>query len=255
MSDKKLFGRAVVGGASVPGTIRDGQFHVLDGDFFGSPKATGRVVPLSEIQLEAPVQPGKLLAVFGGFLMGDMTWRDDEPVIVAPKLVPHVSGDGGVIECPPSGRHGIFLEAEIALVVGRTCKNVTEDEAWDHIFGYTVFHDATHEAWEALGPYYSKSVDTFASMGPWIRTDLRDEQIAAGLDIVIRRNGEQVKRGTTKLRRFTPARVLAEASRELTFFPGDVITLGAFPPPPICKPGDKVELEIDEVGVLHNVIA
>jgi 2-keto-4-pentenoate hydratase/2-oxohepta-3-ene-1,7-dioic acid hydratase in catechol pathway len=99
-----------------------------------------------------------------------------------------------------------------------------------------------------------KSIDGFASWGPWIRRDLTEERVMAGLAITATVNGRPVQSGNTKHYRFSPSEVLSHVSHRIALFPGDVVALGTPPPPPEVEVGDRVVCEVEEVGVLHNEV-
>jgi 2-keto-4-pentenoate hydratase/2-oxohepta-3-ene-1,7-dioic acid hydratase in catechol pathway len=254
-----LVARGLIAGEIRQGEVKDGRFHPLRGDLFDDPQRDGAPLALDAVELLAPVAPGKVLVVLGGFLTPERPEVEpEERPRVFPKVVSEVSGDGGVIVEPPFLTGPLRVEGELAVVVGAPLRLATAEEAEAAIFGYTTFNDAT--AWEFVTQqdvFTAKSVETFASMGPWIQTGITAHDIAAGLVISTRINGELSQTGTTKLYRFPVGEVLAHASRTMTLHPGDVIALGTPPPvpPPAVEPGDEVEIEVDRIGVLHNLIA
>ena len=162
---------------------------------------------------------GRTFAVLGGFLEkgGDRPSERGEPLL-CPKVVPTTSGEGGEIACWPS-LSSVSIEAEMALVVGRTVRSARPEEAAAAIWGYTCFNDVT--ATEHFPQFWlAKGFETFASMGPWVCTDLTDEQIRDGLDITARVNGATVQSGTTARYRFWPWEVVAYLSGLFTLDPG-----------------------------------
>ncbi len=124
-------------------------------------------------------------------------------------------------------------------------------QAAEAIWGYTCYNDVT--APQLLPDFpQAKGIDTFASMGPWVVTDLTPDRIRAGLAIEARVNGATVQSGTTASYRFAPWEVLSHLSTSLTLRPGDVVTLGTPPPPAAVRPGDVVEVAVEGIGVLVN---
>jgi 2-keto-4-pentenoate hydratase/2-oxohepta-3-ene-1,7-dioic acid hydratase in catechol pathway len=91
-------------------------------------------------------------------------------------------------------------------------------------------------------------------MGPWVRTDLDDETIRSGLDILCRINGTTVQHGNTKDYVYTPSEVVQHVSRATTLYPGDVIALGTPMPVPTANAGDVVEIEVEGIGILTNYV-
>ena len=200
---------------------------------------------------------GRIWVVLGGFLpSADASLPPGAAPKLVPKLVLGVSGDGGTVVCPPALDGGVAVEGELALIIGRRVHGPTADEAAAAILGFTCFNDAT-----ALGPLadgewsVSKSLDTFASLGPTVRTDLTDEEVMAGLAITTRVNGEERQRGDTRLYKFPPAEVVRHLATHITLLPGDVVSLGTPPPPAPVVPGDEVEIEVEGVGLLRNRVA
>jgi 2-keto-4-pentenoate hydratase/2-oxohepta-3-ene-1,7-dioic acid hydratase in catechol pathway len=204
----------------------------------------------------ADVAPGRIWVVLGGFVL------PDNPVVPAgtlprlvPKVVRAVSGDGGEIACPPATAGAVCVEGELALVIGREVHAASRAEAAAAILGYTCFNDVTAMEQLAQGEWsMSKSWDTFASMGPRVTTALGEDRIKAGLAIVTRVNGAEVQRGDTRYYKFLPADIVQYLSTYVTLLPGDIISLGTPPPAAPVQPGDAVEIEVEQVGVLHNVV-
>jgi len=204
----------------------------------------------------ADVAPRSIWVVLGGFVL------PDDPVVPAgtlPRLVPKavraVSGDGGEIACPAAPAGVVCVEGELALVIGREVHAASRAEAAAAILGYTCFNDVTAMEQLARGEWsMAKSWDTFASMGPQVTTVLGEDQIKAGLAITTRVNGAEVQRGDTRYFKFLPADIVHYLSTYVTLFPGDVISLGTPPPAAPVQPGDAVEIEVEQVGVLHNVV-
>jgi len=199
---------------------------------------------------------GRVWVVLGGFLPAPgATLPPGTVPRLVPKMVLGVSGDGGRIVCPPDLEGGIAVEGELALVIGREVSRPTAGEAADAILGFTCFNDATGMALLGQGEWsLSKSIDSLASVGPEVNTDLDDKAVMAGLAITTRVNGEERQRGDTALYKFPPSEVVRYLATYVTLRPGDIISLGTPPPPAPVAPGDHVEIEVEGVGVLHNEI-
>lgn len=242
--------RAVLDGGATTCEVDGDHAFVLDGDPFGTLRRTGASFGVAEATLLCPIEVRRTFAVVGGFRgPGDGAAERGHPV-VCPKMVPTTSGPGGEIVYAPF-LESLAIEAEMALVVGRTVRSASIEEAAAAIYGYACFNDVT--AFQYLAELWvAKSLDSFASMGPWVRTDLSEEEIVRGLEIVARVNGATVQSGTTANYKFTPSEVVRHLSRFFTLHPGDVVTLGTPPPPPEVRPGDEVEIEVEGLGVLAN---
>jgi 2-keto-4-pentenoate hydratase/2-oxohepta-3-ene-1,7-dioic acid hydratase in catechol pathway len=179
-----------------------------------------------------------------------------ETPFVNAKVTSEVTGDGAEIRVPPFVTLDVWVEPELAVVVGGDVYRASPEAARKTILGYTIFNDVT--AREFLQPhkdyFRAKCNETFASMGPWIETSISEDDVAAGMSVECRVNGEMRVRASTRGLRFAPSEVVSAVSMHTTLRRGDVIALGCPPPPPRARPGDRVELEIEGIGVLHNTV-
>jgi len=174
-----------------------------------------------------------------------------------------VNGPYDPIPYDPRVSTAIDWEVELAVIVGRRGKNLSEEEAMDHVFGFCVLNDTTARDIQQKkhgGQWWKgKSLDGHAPMGPWIVT-------ADGFDwssrrLVSRVNGVVKQDGNTSQMYFKVPRLLAELSLGLTLEPGDILSTGTPPgigharkPPEYLKPGDVMESEIEGIGILRNPI-
>lgn len=153
-------------------------------------------------------------------------------------------------------------EGELAIVMGKKCRNVPASEAKDFVFGYTVFNDVSAREIQFGDKQWTrgKSFDTFAPIGPWIVT--KDElQDTSNLRIRTWVNGELRQNGTTKNMVFSVEEIVHQLSRVMTLEPCDIIATGtpsgvamAMKEPKWLENGDVVRIEIDGIGVLENVV-
>lgn len=250
-----------IGRASTPGGVAYGEvtgdsFLPLRGDPFTAVVHVGEEYPLDAVQLLHPVEPRRVLVILGGFLPeGENAPHGGSAPKLFPKVVTEHLGPGDKIPYPEFLTGSLDMEAELALVIGRRTRGVSAVEAWESIFGFTVYNDLTASEFLPAGDFYrAKSIDGFSSFGPWVVTDISRDDIRDGLAITGRVNGEPHQRGNTSRYKFDPGRVVSEASRYVTLLPGDVITLGT---PPLAHPvrrGDHVEAEVERIGVLSNLI-
>ena len=147
-------------------------------------------------------------------------------------------------------------EAELAIIIKDRIKNVPEEEAMDHVFGYTCFNDISQrnlQKGDISGWYRGKSLDTFGPIGPVIVTpeEIGDPQ---NLNIECRVNGTVMQQSNTRHMIFTIAEIIAFVSKMFTLEAGDIIITGTPSGVSPLKDGDIVEVEIEKIGVLSNKI-
>jgi 2-keto-4-pentenoate hydratase/2-oxohepta-3-ene-1,7-dioic acid hydratase in catechol pathway len=147
-------------------------------------------------------------------------------------------------------------EAELAFIIGKTCKNVPESEALDVIYGFTCMNDVSQrniQTGDKSGWSRGKSFDTFGPIGPVVvlTKDIGDPQ---ALSIECRLNGKTTQSSNTKLMIFPIRETLAFISKNFTLNPGDIITTGTPSGVSRLSHGDVVEVEIENIGVLGNPV-
>ncbi len=225
----------------------------LDGPPFGGVRPAAAVHRLAEVELLAPVRPGKIIALglnYRGHAREMNENIPDEPIIFM-KPSTAVIGPGEAIRLPlAAGR--VDYEAELALVVGRRARNVDRASALDAVLGVTCFNDVTARDLQRKDGQWTraKSFDTFAPLGPWIETDgLGDHRTVECLV-----NGETRQRGSTGDLIFDAAAVVAFVSRIMTLEPGDCIATGTPPGIGPLAAGDRVEVRISGIGSLENPV-
>jgi len=153
-------------------------------------------------------------------------------------------------------------EGEIAIVIGRDCKHVAKDQALGLIAGLTLANEGTIRDWTRHGQFnvtQGKNFDATGSIGPWIVTDLDP---ARPLHLVCRKNGAVIQDDTTASMIFSFADIIAYTTSFMTLKAGDVICTGTpvkkgpkTDPPVWLKPGDVIEVECPDIGVLRNTVA
>jgi 2-keto-4-pentenoate hydratase/2-oxohepta-3-ene-1,7-dioic acid hydratase in catechol pathway len=149
----------------------------------------------------------------------------------------------------------VDYEAELAVVIGRSCRKVRSEEAWDYVLGVTCGNDVTARDLQQLDDQWTraKGFDTFCPLGPWVVTGLREGDVA-DLEVVCRANGEQRQAGWTSEMTFSPTELIAFASSIMTLEPGDVIMTGTPEGVGPLAAGDVLEVEVGGVGVLRNPV-
>lgn len=230
-----------------------------------APDATGLndedlFMPLADCRLYAPLRPSKVICIEGNYGQGDPL---DERRLAPPRayiktLSAIVGPERDIMK--PAAAHGLACETELAVVIGKKCKHVSESDAYGVIAGYTILNDVTASEAGMAGPnanplFLGKSYDTFAPMGPWIvtRGGIPD---AMSLRITTRVNGEQRQDGHTRDMLADIPKLISHLS-QITLMPGDVLATGspgdrAGRSAATVKPGDLVECEIEGIGVLRN---
>lgn len=236
-------------------------------------RAAGEALPLSTVTLLAPIPRPRQDVICLGInyrAHADESSRYDagafggeRPVpIYFSKRVTEAVGPEGFIESHPGLVERLDYEAELAVVIGKTARNVKAADAADYIFGYTVLNDVSarllqtaHKQW-----YFGKSLDGFTPIGPCITTA---DEIAfpPALAISSRVNGELRQNSTTDLLITGIAAIIEELSSGMTLLPGTIIATGTpagvgmgFDPPKFLKPGDVVECAIEGIGTLRNTV-
>ena len=233
------------------GVLEGDWVRVLRGTFFEEPVPTGEEIPVTDVRLLAPVLPSKIVAVARNnpqhaAELGNAV--PEEPMLFF-KPATSVIGPDDPIPLP-AGSERVDHEAELALVVGRLCRRVTEDEAPKYVLGYTCANDVTARDWQQKDGQWAraKGSDGFCPLGPWLDTEVDPSD----LEVVCRVNGEVRQRGRTSDFVFSPARLVAFISRTITLLPGDVVLTGTPAGVGPMAPGDQVVVEVERVGVLSN---
>lgn len=226
----------------------------------------GRDIGLSEVRLLAPTRrPGKLLAVGNNYLAHARESGSEAPAapIIFAKATSSVIGPGESISFSRDQSNQVDYEGELAVVMGRTTRRVTPEQAGHYVFGYTACNDVSaRDAQFGDGQWVrGKSFDTFAPLGPWVVTADSIPNPRA-LAIRTRVNGDLVQDGNTASMIFSVDEIIAYISTYITLEPGDVVATGtpdgvgfARVPPRFLRDGDLVEVEVEGIGVLRNSVA
>ena len=228
--------------------------------------ALDRLPPWREVKLLAPIpRPGKIVAIgrnYADHAKETGVQLFERPRIIA-KLSSSVVGPGTVVKRPaPVSK--LDLEAELAVVMGGFASNVPRERALEMVAGYSALNDlsAREFQFDVSPPQttFAKSMDGFCPMGPWLITadEIADPQ---ALDIKSFVNDVPMQHGNTADMLFPVDRIIEYVSQYITLEPGDVIATGtpagsgAFRDPPIwLKPGDRVRIEISQIGTLEHSI-
>ncbi|MBP3509164.1 fumarylacetoacetate hydrolase family protein [Oscillibacter sp.] len=236
-------------------------------------KDAGDSLPLSAVTLLAPIPRPRQDVICLGInykahaeeaeRYSSEAFKKERPIpIYFSKRVSEAVAPEGFIESHSGLVQRLDYEAELAVIISKTARNVRAADAADYIFGYTVLNDVsarllqtTHKQW-----YFGKGLDGFTPMGPCITTA---DEIAfpPALRISSRVNGELRQDSTTDLLITSIADIIEELSSGMTLLPGTIIATGTpagvgmgFDPPKFLKPGDVVECSIEGIGTLRNTV-
>lgn len=235
-------------------------------------EAAKGTLPLAAVTLLAPIpRPRQDIICLGMNYRDHLTeaanydsaFAKERPVTVYfSKRVSQAVAPEGFIESHPGLVERLDYEAELAVIIGRTVKNVKAADAADYIFGYTILNDVSARLLQTSHKqfYFGKSLDGFTPMGPCITTA---DEIAfpPALTLTTQVNGELRQNSNTELLLNSIAEIIEELSSGMTLLPGTIIATGTpagvgmgFDPPKFLKPGDVVECSIEGIGTLRNTV-
>ncbi|MDI3311879.1 MAG: fumarylacetoacetate hydrolase family protein, partial [Thermoanaerobacterium sp.] len=176
--------------------------------------------------------------------------RPDEPTLFIKPATAAIGHDDYIVIPKMSER--VDYEGELAVVIKKTAKDVSEDEALDYVLGYTIANDVTARDLQSKDGQWTraKSFDTFLPIGPWIETDLDP----SNLEIKTYVNGVLKQHSNTKHLIFSVPKLVSFISHVMTLNPGDVILTGTPSGVGPIKSGDIVTIEIEGIGKLINKV-
>ena len=210
-------------------------------------------IPIKEVKLLAPTIPSKVVCIGKNYTdhIGEMgLTANSEPTIFF-KPSSAIVGPGDAIVIPAQSSR-VELEAELTIVIGQIAKNVSEKDALNYVWGFTVANDVTARDLQATDDQWarSKGFDTFCPLGPWIETEF----VPDGQVIESRIDGEVMQQASIDLMLHNVPKLISYVSQNMTLLPGDVILTGT----PACitqiQPGQLVECEVEGIGTLLNPV-
>ena len=240
------------------GVLEDTRIGVHEGDMFGAPQPTGRRIALDAVEVLPPTAAGKMVALWNNFHALAAKLGNAVP----PEPLYFIKGNNSylatnrTIRTPPSYEGKVVYEGELGIVIGRTCRSVSEAEAGHNIFGYTCVNDVTAVAILDKDKSFAqwtraKSFDTFGVFGPVVATGLDPLQLSVKTIL----DGQERQNYPVTDMVFPPARIVSLISRDMTLDPGDVIACGTSVGVGSMKPGSTVSVIIDGIGTLTNRFA
>jgi 2-keto-4-pentenoate hydratase/2-oxohepta-3-ene-1,7-dioic acid hydratase in catechol pathway len=284
------FARFQAGDTVAYGIVEGEEVRQIDGDIFGQWKPSDRTYPITSVKRLVPVaRPSQVLALAGSYKShlggGDVvttittttkvttkpktgeTTTDSKTVVdaVKPGEVPEkfqtpqvffktpacLIANGEPIVIPP-GTKDVHYEAELVIVIGRTAKGVSEQEAKDCIFGVSCGNDVSARDWQKNDVQWwrAKGSDTFGPIGPYIVKGLNYDDLL----VQLRLNGKVMQEERTSQLIHNLAKTVSHISHHVTLHPGDLIFTGTPGTTSAIRPGDKVEVEIEGIGTLVNPV-
>ena len=239
------------------GIVQGDPGHELVAEIQGDPLyqpvvPTGVQVPLSEVRLLAPVIPrSKVIGIGKNYADHAKEMGGEAPTEPLMFLIPNTAvvgpGEPVVLTALTSEVH---YEGELAVVIGRLCKDIEPADVPRVVFGYTCANDVTARDLQRGDGQWAraKGMDTFCPIGPWIETDLDP----GNLSLRTRLDGEVVQDGTTADMVHDVATLVSHASKAFTLLPGDVILTGTPAGVGPVEGGQRVEVEVEGIGTLSN---
>ncbi len=236
------------------GEIRDDEVHVLKNPFWIDIEPTSEVFRLTNVSVDLPVAPSKLIAV--GLNYADHIAEMKRTTLGTPLIWFKSPGSllrhNGMIEIA-FPNHQTDFEAELAVVIGKSGKNVLAERALDFIFGYTIGLDISDRDLQKTEKQFGrcKSFDTYTPIGPFVYYDVD----ASDVSLELRQNGKLRQSTRTSQMIYSVAQIISFASQSLTLSPGDVILTGTPSGVGPIHPGDELETAIDDWPRLCNGVA
>ena len=249
-------------GAIRYGLWEDENITLATGDPFSGLKPTSDKVALKGAALLAPIEPPNIYCIGLNYMKHAKEGGaavPEKPLMFL-KTTTTLTHPGSQIVLPLADPETVDYEAELVIVIGKKVKNVSEDKALDYVLGYTCGNDVSCRGAQFSDKQWcrGKSFDTFCPLGPAINTDIADPN---NLKIQLRLNGRTMQDSNTSDMIFSCRKIVSYLSYVGTLLPGTVIMTGtpegvgfARKPPVYLKEGDKVEVEIEGIGVLSNSV-
>jgi 2-keto-4-pentenoate hydratase/2-oxohepta-3-ene-1,7-dioic acid hydratase in catechol pathway len=240
------------------GIVEGDRIIAVDGDPFADWRPMPRSYALADIKIELPVMPRTFYCVGLNYLKhlkeaankrGEVPNVPDRPEVGYRAQNALIAHDENVV-IPASATEQIHYEGELVVVIGKKAKHLSEENAMNCVFGYTIGNDVSERSWQKAdrGLWRAKNADTFKPMGPWIETSADLEK----METIVRVNGKETNCFQTSDMIFGVREFIVEMTKYFTLWPGDVIWMGTDGASPNIKAGDMVEIEITGIGTLRN---
>ena len=219
---------------------------------------------LSEFEILAPIpNPQKIVCLAFNYIdhakEQEITPPSEPAIFIKPRTT--LCGTNSNIICPKFVKE-LDYEVELAVVIGKECKNISEEQAMNQIFGYMVLNDVSARDIQFQDKQFTrgKSFDTFAPCGPWITTndEINNPQ---DLHLLTNINGEERQNSNTKNMHLTIPQIISKLSKVMTLEHGHIFSTRTpegvalkNPDTPFLKDGDKIHMEIEKLGTIQNTV-
>ena len=251
-------------GVPIPYTIKDFLFDGWYNEIADKIDSLPYAQELSNFKLLPPIpNPSKIICLAFNYTdhaeEQGLQAPEDPAIVLKPRTA--LTGTDSDIECPEFVTQ-LDYEVELAMIIGKTCKNISQEQAKEVIFGYMIFNDVSARDIQFKDKQFTrgKGFDTFAPCGPWITTvdEISDPQ---NLKLVTKVNDQIRQNSSTEKMFIKIPEIVSKISNVMTLEKGDIISTGTpagvmlnKPNAVFLKDGDKVEMEIENLGVLRNTI-
>jgi 2-keto-4-pentenoate hydratase/2-oxohepta-3-ene-1,7-dioic acid hydratase in catechol pathway len=238
------------------GRLEGDRLVRLAGPIWDGGTPTGHVDPLGAARLLCPVEAPRIFGVglnYVAHIEESGSATPQQPLLFMKPSTSALGPDADIVY-PREGQN-VHFEAELAVVIGKTCRRIPLADSLSAVFGYTCANDISERVIQAkemaIGALLiGKGYDTFCPLGPVIETELDP----TGLAIAARVNGQRKQASNTSDLLFPVAELVHYLSRAITLLPGDVIITGTPAGVGPVSPGDVVEIEIEGIGILRNKV-
>jgi len=251
-------------GVPIPQNIKDFLFDGWYDEIKNKIKDLPYKENISKYKLLPPIpNPNKIICLAFNYVdhakEQGLQAPEDPALVIKPRTA--LNSTNSDIVCPDFVTQ-LDYEVELALIIGKNCKNVSVDDAFDSIFGYMIFNDVSARDIQFKDKQFTrgKSFDSFAPCGPWITTkdEIKDPQ---NLKMTTKINGELRQNSSSSNMFIKIPEIVSKISKVMTLEKGDIISTGTpagvmlnKPNAVFLKDGDKVEMEIENLGILNNTI-
>ncbi len=238
------------------GTLTPSGISVHDGEMFAAATPSGLQLALQDVELLAPAEPTKIVALWNNFhaLAGKLNQPEPPEPLYLLKATTSVAAPGAVIRRPASYEGKTTYEGELGIIIGKSCSAVSPEEANDFIFGYTCVNDITANDILTGDPTFaqwarSKGLDGYGPFGPVITSGLDPANLVVRTIL----NGEERQNYPISDMIFSAQQLVSKISHDMTLLPGDLICCGTSIGVGVMKqPVNTVTVAIDGIGELTN---